>query len=104
MLCIKKTKFDEEVWSNLDGLLFIVVVGVDVFDFGEVMFDEFFGLMRAMNLPIVPEGREAFVVIGVIVGEKVDKGSPGEGFTEVEIVHDDVGVRDDPRHSLFNYR
>ena len=45
MLCIKKTKFDEEVWSNLDGLLFIVVVGVDVFDFREVMFDEFFGLM-----------------------------------------------------------
>ena len=38
------------------------------------------------------------------MSEKVNEGSLGEGFTEVEIVYNDVGVSDDARHCLFNYR
>ena len=50
--------------------------------------------MRAVDGTVVPERREALVVVGVEVREEVLESPFGERFAEVEVVHHYVRVCD----------
>ena len=52
-------------------------------------------------MSVVPERGESFVVVGVEVGEKVMEGALWKGFTEVEIVYDNICVCNYARHSYY---
>ena len=81
--------------------MFEVVVRMDILEFGILIEDEFFCLVCGVYVCVVPEGGESFVVVGVEVGEKVMEGALWKGFTEVEIVYDNICVCNYARHSYY---
>lgn len=79
MFGIKEVENDFEfVLAYFDFYGLVIVMAVNVLDFGVLVEDEFFGLVGAMDLAVVPEGRQAFVMIGVKVGKEMDEGAFGE--------------------------
>lgn len=76
MFGIKEVENDFEfVLAYFDFYGLVIVMAVNVLDFGVLVEDEFFGLVGAMDLAVVPEGRQAFVMIGVKVGKEMDEGA-----------------------------
>lgn len=98
MLGIEHPEIHEQVWFYLQTLALVEGAGVNVLDFGILVKNELLGSFSAVDGSVIPQGRESLVVIRVEMCEKVDEGSLGEGFTEIEVVYDDVGVRDNPGH------
>jgi hypothetical protein len=87
MFGIKEVENDFElIFVNLEFYGLVVVMAVNVLDFGVLVEDELFCLMGAMNLAVVPEGGKSFVMVRVEMGQEVDKGTFGKGFGKVEVV------------------
>ena len=87
MFGIKEVENDFElIFVNLEFYGLVVVMAVNVLDFGVLVEDELFCLMGAMNLAVVPEGGKSFVMVGVEMGQEVNEGTFGKGFGKVEVV------------------
>lgn len=102
MLRIKQSEANFDLTFRKDESIgVVVVVGDDPLEFGVLIDKKSFGLVSAMDLTIVPEGGDAFVMVGVEVGEEVLEGAFGEGLAEIKVVDDDVGVCDDSGHAAL---
>ena len=93
VFCIEEGKSDIGYpLSYFQSVQFVVVIGMDVLQFGVFIDDEFFCLVCGVYVSVVPERGESFVVIAVKMCEEVVEGAFGERFAEVEIVYDNICI------------
>lgn len=102
VLGIKHSELDVDlVFHNGEGVSLVIVVRVDVLEFGILVHKILLSLMRAMNVAIVPESGDSLIVVAVEVGEEMLEGVLWEGFAEIEVVHYNIRVCYYARHTLY---
>lgn len=79
----------------------VVIVGEDVFELWVLVKEELFRLMGAVYGTIVPQRGYPLVVIRVKVGQEVLESSLGKRLAKIKVIHDNIGVSDDPGHRLY---